>query len=397
MMRFAPVISLALLVAAMAGVAAPTASGQPVGCGQVITSDTTLTNDLVDCAGDGLVIGRDGITLDLNGHTVAGRFQGFECQSDCLGRHGIDNSRGFAGLTVKNGTIERFYVGVFLHHTERSTFTDLLIRGGPSPVAPVIGVFLLHSHHNRVRRVRSVGADPGILLWQSTRNTIADSSANGSVSIHRGTGLVLYAGSDRNRIADTSMSGDWVGLDVINSNGNRIERSSASGYAANGLTGNRNVVVDSELHAARVHALRVVGSRNRIEGNTVQGEGGLEVDGNRNRLAGNAVRDAFFGGIVVRSGDRNVLEGNGVFNSRAPSYGIHIQPGPTRTFVLENFVTDSEYDGIRVEAPGTVVGRNTANDNGELGINAVLGTVDAGRNSASGNGNPLECVNVLCR
>jgi hypothetical protein len=38
----------------------------------VITTDTTLDSDLLDCPGHGIVIGAPGITLDLNGHTVDG-------------------------------------------------------------------------------------------------------------------------------------------------------------------------------------------------------------------------------------------------------------------------------------------------------------------------------------
>ena len=43
-----------------------------VSCGDTITADTTLDSDLVDCPSNGIVIGADDITLDLNGHTVAG-------------------------------------------------------------------------------------------------------------------------------------------------------------------------------------------------------------------------------------------------------------------------------------------------------------------------------------
>ena len=41
-------------------------------CGDVITQDTTLDSDLIDCPGDGVVIGASGITLDLAGHTIDG-------------------------------------------------------------------------------------------------------------------------------------------------------------------------------------------------------------------------------------------------------------------------------------------------------------------------------------
>jgi parallel beta-helix repeat protein len=388
---------ITVVVAAASLLLAAPASAQTVSCGQVITSDTTLANDLADCPGNGLVIGRDGITLDLNGHTVAGRFEGFECQADCLGGHGIDNGRGFDLLTIKNGTVENFDAGVYLQDSSRSGVSDLLLRGSPTPTSTAIGLFLLRSDHNRVQRVRSTRGDPAILLWQSSLNTIADSTADGSVSIHRGTGLVLYAGSNQNRVTHTHINGDWIGLDIVESNGNRIERSDAAGYAGNGLAGNRNVVADSDLHGGRTHGLRVYGTRNSVERNSVTGEGGLLLAGNRNLIEANTVRNAYFGGIVVRSGDRNSLSGNSVFNSQAPSYGIHVQPDPTRTLLVDNLVANSAYDGIRIDAPGTVVARNTANDNGNLGINAVPGTVDAGGNRASGNGNPLQCVNVFCQ
>jgi hypothetical protein len=43
-----------------------------VGCDGAITTDTTLDSDLVDCPNHGIVIGADGVTLDLNGHVIEG-------------------------------------------------------------------------------------------------------------------------------------------------------------------------------------------------------------------------------------------------------------------------------------------------------------------------------------
>ena len=40
--------------------------------------------------------------------------------------------------------------------------------------------------------------------------------------------------------------------------------------------------------------------------------------------------------------------------------------------------------------------RNTANDNRDLGIEAVPGVIDGGGNRASGNGNVLQCTSVAC-
>src|SRR5712691_10064099 len=76
-----------------------------VHCGQVLTRDTVLRRDLVDCPGDGLVIGADEITLDLGGHTISGR--------GADGSVGIKNA-GHDGDTIRNGAINRFGRGVLL-------------------------------------------------------------------------------------------------------------------------------------------------------------------------------------------------------------------------------------------------------------------------------------------
>ncbi len=47
--------------------------------------------------------------------------------------------------------------------------------------------------------------------------------------------------------------------------------------------------------------------------------------------------------------------------------------------------------------PGTTIARNKANNNADLGIEAVPGVTDGGGNKASGNGNPAQCVNVQCK
>src|SRR3954468_9415828 len=67
-------VVIVAIAAALTGAAfaAPAFGAARPACGDVITSNTTLRADLRDCPGDGLVIGADGITLDLNGHTIGG-------------------------------------------------------------------------------------------------------------------------------------------------------------------------------------------------------------------------------------------------------------------------------------------------------------------------------------
>jgi hypothetical protein len=71
------------------GVGSAIDKAAPLTCGQTITTDTTLTRDLADCAGDGLLIGAANITIDLHGHAIAAAGWGV---------------RGYPA-TIENGTI----------------------------------------------------------------------------------------------------------------------------------------------------------------------------------------------------------------------------------------------------------------------------------------------------
>jgi hypothetical protein len=142
--------------------------------------------------------------------------------------------------------------------------------------------------------------------------------------------------------------------------------------------------------------------RSRIVGNV--GDYPIAIGGDRNLIRANEVTGGWFSGVAltVGGGDRNVVRGN------LARYGfmdaeILVTSAATRTLVAGNTAVGSrndpsftDADGIRVEAPGTTIRGNTATDNSDLGIDAVKNVIDGGGNHASGNGNPLQCVNVVC-
>src|SRR5689334_1612954 len=102
--RFIPAAAIAALLALTAATQAHAAPGA-VACGATITQDTTLTADLTNCPGEGHVIGADGITLDLNGHTIDGTVaQATSCDEPSFGNDGIDLG-GHDRLTVVDGTV----------------------------------------------------------------------------------------------------------------------------------------------------------------------------------------------------------------------------------------------------------------------------------------------------
>jgi hypothetical protein len=67
------------------------------------------------------------------------------------------------------------------------------------------------------------------------------------------------------------------------------------------------------------------------------------------------------------------------------------------TVIRGNQFEKNRDDGLRLEGPSATVSLNRADDNGKLGIESPLGVTDGGGNAASGNGDPRQCVGVVCR
>jgi hypothetical protein len=89
-----------------------------IGCGSVLTTDTTLTADVLNCVGDGLLIGADNITLDLNGHVVGG--DAVEDPID-VGIRVLEHH----GVTMTNGTLQGFYRGIVFEAAPSGSVTSM--------------------------------------------------------------------------------------------------------------------------------------------------------------------------------------------------------------------------------------------------------------------------------
>lgn len=94
--------------------ASPASAEDPIECGDTITESVTLTADLGPCPGGGLIVGADGVTIDLGGHTLTG--MGPENLADYWGNFygfGVMNE-GYDNVTITNGSIGHFSMGVEL-------------------------------------------------------------------------------------------------------------------------------------------------------------------------------------------------------------------------------------------------------------------------------------------
>jgi parallel beta-helix repeat protein len=373
-------LTLAIIVAflvAGAVLGSGRAIAGPVSCGDTITTDTTLEGDLIDCPNNGIVIGADDITLDLNGHTIDGDDALVDpCPEIC--DIGVFNG-GHDGVTVRHGSVREFSIGVFVaevsHNrllgisSSRNQFSGLgffrgtrsLVRncsvsstargGGP-------GMFLVESDHDRVLNssFRNNG-DQGIFVGNSDRNLI-----KGNLFSHNGFYGVILEEADRNQVR-----------------GNRSVQDGEVGFYV--APGNRNVIV----------------------GNHVTHSGGraIEVDGgDDNVIARNWARDAMGDAIIVGCGRPcSVVVGTVVSRNHirgAGEDGVHIDARTKDTIISRNHVSGAKDDGLDANSPTTTLTRNKARNNNDLGIEAVEGVIDGGGNRASGNGDPRQCVNVSC-
>jgi parallel beta-helix repeat protein len=350
----------ALVVAgALVGLFLPaTPAGAQPTCGDAITSDTTLTADL-NCPSDGIVIGAPGITLDLGGHTIRANY-------------GVRDD-GFDDVTIRNGRVAVDTIGIGFRGVSGSTIRDV-------------------DFYDFQRAVE---------LRDSDGNRILDNS-------FASVWLSLLEGSDRNVVRGNTVRGYEGFISVRDSSDNRIvENDIDSGLEVTvGLTrSHRNRVARNTLKTSSNDVVLLwAANDNEVVGNAIALKpsfgpdltGGVKVDAgsSRNRLVRNAFAATPIGGWVV-SGSDNVLQRNSA--SGGDGDGFLVEAAASGTRLERNVSVWFGDDGIDVDAPGTFIARNRADDNGDLGIEAVAGVVDGGGNRARGNANPFQCVNVFCR
>jgi len=86
---------------------APATCIPPVSCGDIISSSTNLTEDLIDCPGNGLLIDADNVVLDCAGHSITGTTGPFGID------YGVSVNSYYENITIKNCLLTNFWGGIF--------------------------------------------------------------------------------------------------------------------------------------------------------------------------------------------------------------------------------------------------------------------------------------------
>jgi len=199
----------------------------PPACGQTITQSTTLTGDLGPCPNFGLIIGADGITLDLAGFRIFGTPARF----DNAGVYALRRT----GVTVRNGTVSDFDAGVAIEGGSGNLITNMRARDniGMTGTRWGDGIALLSSTDNTVFGNEAFNNGPfsGIGVYSevdgdhprattgvSTRNLIDSNSSHDNVAAR--AGIVNFTATDNDGIRlEPGSAGNTVTNNQVYSNG----------------------------------------------------------------------------------------------------------------------------------------------------------------------------------
>jgi hypothetical protein len=341
-------VTVTSLLAAIAMIAHPVAADEQPDqaahpdCGDVILEDTTLTRDL-ECDGDGLQIGADGVTLDLNGHTIRqvgvhDRSVGILVQCEHWGSPHCEGPTWVNDVNVVNGTVSGFWIGLHLDFANRIQIEHMHLDGDHLALAAYQSnpFFLHHS---------TLDGDVNMLY---VTGRVSHNTIKGTLT---GTYFVDVEITDnRFRGGGIGWIGHEIGKDVL------IARNHIQGALVGVHTEGRAEIIDNHIVNAGVGIY--VGFRGAVtvRGNRIVGTDGAgiytsTISGSHPTIASNT---------VINTG-RNPSSPPLLTGAHSSTDGIHVRTEgwssvPDHAAVIrDNRVTRTRGHGIYVDEQVTVL------------------------------------------
>lgn len=366
------------------------AAAAHVGCGAVITADTTLHSDIGPCPGNGLIVSASNIKLDLNGHTVSGDPEVRESpdKAGILLLH-------VTGVSVGDGTVQGFDGGLVIrgggdHTIRRLTALDnvnyRIVTSRDSQPSDIVstegpfcefgdGIAIFNSSSNEVRGNDIVGNGPfsGIALVGNSDDNFVSANRifDNDVLNQTSEGWATTCGSDitgPNDIPSPVFPGECCASSgrQVQDVGVRIE-----GPGAERNLIERNRIIRSGLMGVMVHGNNTAigapsNSYNVIRDNTISETAKIGHDLDRQ---GHGIYLHHPGPSIVHAPHHTTIEGNtssgnyggGIFlDSKGTLYG---------TIVRDNTVANNGLDGIHVLGAGSANGEPNVITNNRGGRN----------------------------
>ncbi|MDY7108463.1 MAG: NosD domain-containing protein [Planctomycetota bacterium] len=307
--------------------------------GMIITEDTTFVLGSYELP-DGVSIGADGITLDMNGAELIGSFEeGDEpaCGVTCIGHDEVVIKNGivrgyYYGMCIKDGSgleildneLSRNWVdpdsqGAFppwLNINAEPDLGDTVNLGG--------GLYVFNVSDITISGNTLCEQENGIDLYYVTESLISNNNASHNtgwgIHLHEST-LNTITGNTCDHCIRANL-GDSAGvLLVMNSNGNQIQGNSfrygGDGFFIgneHGCPSNDNVVIGNDGSFAGANAFEATfSSGNQFLDNIAEGSNygfWLGYSHSGNEIIGNSIRANNANGVEIEHGQDNVIRGN---------------------------------------------------------------------------------------
>jgi hypothetical protein len=358
-----------------------------------ITSSILLSNNLL-CSGDGLIVDTNSAVIDLGGHTI----RGHNGVGTGITVRPAPPGSAEATIRIRNGTVEDFNNGIAVGRS--TTIRSLRISGNPgsgvsfiphSIPAPFITTAVLNSYVDQNGFAFGNGGTPGTLgVVNLSHNFIAWNHIVGQFG--SGTGTATAVG----QVVGNEIAFNGSGFDMTEFGGGIFQANEfwqndgdairffddCPTAVGNGFFFNTGAAIEGGATGRGHVGVSCTYSDNSMwdngEGIAVNGIGVEYV------ISGNLVTSNGVAGIWVDGPVTSTVRGNNVARNGAPP------PGGSPRDVFGAVVQD----GIHIGHGGFLQG-NQARGNFAYGIFAPTAT-DGGNNIGSGNGNPAECVGVVC-
>lgn len=387
-------LALAAILALVAGLLALSAApalAAPVVCGQVITTSITLTNNVGPCPADGLVVGANNITINLNGHKVYGVptpqvTLTYDVQVRANGQD-LVNQQETAGVAYTATTGVGIRVGDPVTGASTSVsggYTNVTIQGPGEITAFDAGVTLegggghtvtgvnIHDNFSDAQATAVLYGD-GVAVNGSDGNTISNNSITGNGPF---SGVGMFGDADNNSITGNTISDNA-----------RFADRSPLHHGAVGFT--------QETDGVRVE---FDCDNNVISGNTVTENGldGIALFARtlNNTVSDNNVSDNGYDAPLAQGAPQRLGDGIRLFNGNAAGTVL----GPKDTLVEDNSVFNNAANGI-------IVGNNSVdndiltNDTGSNGTSAATYDLNDQNPACDNNtwsGNTYDTANQAC-
>ena len=283
-------------------------------CGSTITSDTTLSADLIGCLDRGLRIGASNVTLDCDGHII-----------EAAGNRAVEVNLGHSNVTVKNCVLVSTANTDALRVAGDSsniliTDNDISTSGFQSRG---IRIFTTSNSIISNNKLTTIGLlSDAVRLSTSSNNLVTGNTI--STAAEGARGFLIDTGSENNLVSENT-----VHTRGVNSNGVRL-RAGSDG----------NAVIRNVLRSDNTHTVRIESSSNN-----------LLLD---NTLASNAawLRSRRFtlqnGGLSVHPVTGEIFAVENIFGGAGASFSA----GTATAFVKVDALTGKAVEVTRVTLGG---------------------------------------------